>query len=166
MDKSDQKWIDEHIDETGKYIENSVPSLSSLEAPESLHIDAYYKGFHVGLTKRSATAQIKPYIDDAILAIDHMITKGFVPSWNSETNKSFTPEPVKATITREPVVQVETDENICPIHKVPMKQRTIPGSGGMWYDHRRKNAEGEWEKCNGVSGWKMSNRAKETYINK
>lgn len=154
MDNTDKEFIN-------KLLPNPE-TPSSLEAPESLHIDAYYKGFHVGLTKRSATAQIKPYIDDAILAIDHMINKGFVPSWNSETNKSFT-APEQATITRE-IIQ-ETNENICPIHHVQMKERRIPGKDGFWFDHRRKNGD-EWEKCNGLTGWKVSNRAREDYQNK
>lgn len=67
-------------------MEDTTPKPTPPEAPESLHIDAYYKGFHVGLTKRDRTAKLKPYIDDAMEAINYLVEQGFQPSWNTEIN--------------------------------------------------------------------------------
>lgn len=42
--------------------------------------------------------------------------------------------------------------NVCPLHKVPMKERQ--GQNGTFYSHA-KQFEGEWMYCNG-KGWKGS----------
>lgn len=59
------------------------------ESPQSVSFVGYYKGFSVTITKRDAEAKVLPLIDDAILAIDDMLSKGFKPSWNDETNKAI-----------------------------------------------------------------------------
>lgn len=66
-------------------LEEVLPSALP-EAPMSIHIDSYYKGFHVGFTKRMDEHQITPQIDGVTAVIEKLILKGYKPSWNEETN--------------------------------------------------------------------------------
>ena len=49
-------------------------------------------------------------------------------------------------------VTTTSDKSYCSLHKVQMKERTSQ-AGTTYFDHRRKNAGGSWERCFG-SGWK------------
>lgn len=40
-------------------------------------------------------------------------------------------------------------EHVCPIHNVSMKERKSV-AGGTYWDHRKTNEAGEWEKCSGT----------------
>lgn len=61
------------------------------EATRVTFIDVYYKGFHVGITKRGDEIAGKEdfvlqamQVKEAVDAIENM---GFEPSWNTQTNK-------------------------------------------------------------------------------
>ena len=58
------------------------------EAPISINIRAYYKGFSVQFTKRMEGNQLTPHVDGTLALIQKLIDKGFNPSWNEETNKA------------------------------------------------------------------------------
>ena len=75
------------------------------EAPISVTIKGYYKGFSVLFTKRhNQDEEIE--LDNITKSIDSLIGKGFMPSWNTETNGK-TLNPVSTT-------------PVCAIHGVPM----------------------------------------------
>ena len=59
------------------------------EAPVSITVRGYYKGFSVLITKRHAGEEIK--LDGIMVAIDNMVGKGFKPSWAEETNGKHEP---------------------------------------------------------------------------
>lgn len=56
------------------------------EAPLSLHIDGYYKGFHTGITLRFDNNEKVPTKKIETL-IDNMIARDWEPSWNKDTSK-------------------------------------------------------------------------------
>ena len=56
------------------------------EAPLSTHIDAYYKGFHAGITIRSQDNSSIP-VSKIVSAINNLIEQGFEPSWNKTTSR-------------------------------------------------------------------------------
>jgi hypothetical protein len=78
----------------------------TLEADQSVTIKGYYKGFSVLITKRKHDAKILPLIEDAMIAINYMITKEFKPSWNEDTNEQ---------------VSQPTNLGTCPKCGAPMK---------------------------------------------
>jgi len=104
------------------------------EADKSTHVDAYFKGFHVGFTKRDDVL-IKPEVEWAETMIGTLIERGWKPSWNDATND-------KATGVSQPAV------HNCPVHSEPMKARK-GDRGETFYSHARQTAEGGWEYCNG-----------------
>lgn len=53
------------------------------EAPMSVNVRGYYKGFSVLFTRRTKN---KPSFDDITFMVDRMIQKGFEPSWNKQTS--------------------------------------------------------------------------------
>jgi hypothetical protein len=109
------------------------------EAPVSVTIRGYYKGYSVLATKRDTTP-LMPLLQDSMKAIDWMIENGFKPSWADDTNNKVKPqEPVKDELTAT-----------CPIHNVPMTQKV--GAYGNYWTHA-KNENGTWFNCNG-KGWR------------
>jgi len=56
------------------------------EAPLSVHIDAYYKGFHAGITIRKEDNSSIP-VERIKNLIEELISKGFEPSWNPDTSE-------------------------------------------------------------------------------
>jgi negative regulator of genetic competence, sporulation and motility len=114
------------------------------EAPVSITVKGYYQGFSVLITKRNAEGKVE--LDKIISAIDNMVEKGFKPSWNEDTNKKTTP---KIEEVKDEIVAM------CPIHNVPMEQRTWTDPQGKvktWWSHS-KNEDGVWYNCSG-KGWK------------
>jgi len=77
------------------------------EAPQSVTIKGYYKGFSVLLTKRDPEVKTMPLLESSMKAIDWMITNGFKPSWSDDTNKSIVAQKVNAPreYNHEPVNQ-------------------------------------------------------------
>jgi len=64
------------------------------EAPLSIHLDAYYKGFHAGITIRSEDNKSIP-ATKITSAIDNLIELGFEPSWNKATSTDhLNPDPI------------------------------------------------------------------------
>lgn len=58
------------------------------EAPISVNIKAYYKGFGLQITKRDPEEKASPLLKQAMETIDWMVEHDFKPSWNEDTNKS------------------------------------------------------------------------------
>ncbi len=54
------------------------------EAPASLNVRGYLKGFSIQITKRGEVAQ--PLLEQSIKIVDWMEANGFKPSWNEQTN--------------------------------------------------------------------------------
>lgn len=78
------------------------------EAPHVAYVDVYIKGFHVGRTFRDFSAA---RVDAAVERfIQTAINKGWMPSWNQDTNKSFD--------TKD-----ETETRQCKKHDVPMEKK-------------------------------------------
>lgn len=63
------------------------------EAPASVTIKGYYKGYSVLVTNRDPATDTYPLVQKAIKAIDWMIENGFKPSWNEENKGSATITP-------------------------------------------------------------------------
>lgn len=145
--------------ENEKDMKDAIDETTVLpEAPESLHIDAYYKGFHFGITKRSRTARIMPYIDDAIAAIEYMLTKDCKPSWNDQTNNTYEnkrdPDP---RWIREPIEQTERpSRTVVPGGRV--NKDDCPHDGG-WTEEISQSEKNpgrhykKCDKCGAFMGW-------------
>ena len=134
-------------EEDKKEIEEMLDKGSS-EAPASVNVVAYYHGYKIQGTKRDLNTELRPYFEEAMKAVDWMMTQeGFKPSWADDTNGKNKPtEPTK------PVQEVKDDlTSICPIHKVPMEQRTWTNPKGeviTFWSHS-KCEEGIWSNCSG-----------------
>jgi hypothetical protein len=84
--------ISEYNEEIEKAIDEASPALP--EAPLSTHIDAYYKGFHAGITIRSQDNSSIP-VSKIVAAINNLIEQGFEPSWNKTTSREqLNPDPI------------------------------------------------------------------------
>jgi hypothetical protein len=86
--------------------------------PHSIHIDGYYKGFHVEVIQTDPNAIKETYtlIGQAKSIVDLMEKDGWRPSWNDATNKALKTEAPK----QEELPQAP----ICEIHKTPMTWKT------------------------------------------
>lgn len=79
-----------------KEVNESLEGVEELpEAPLSIHIDSYYKGFHAGITIRGTDNKIVP-VSKVKNMIDGLIAQGFMPSWNEDTNMAHNGQ--KATV--------------------------------------------------------------------
>ncbi len=76
-------------------LKESTPVESLPEAPMSIHIDTYYKGFHSGISIRMSDNSVIP-TKRIMTVIDSLILNGFQPSWNPETNNAHS-SPQKVT---------------------------------------------------------------------
>ncbi len=56
------------------------------EAPASVTIKGYFKGFSVLITNRDPAVAVAPLLAKAINGINWMAENGFKPSWNEDTN--------------------------------------------------------------------------------
>lgn len=86
------------------------PEIGMTEAPMSTHVDAYYKGFHVGFTVRSEKNDTIPAAKTAAV-IEQLIVHGYKPSWNEGTNTAHT--------TKIPDLSINGDKGqggTCPVH--------------------------------------------------
>ena len=106
------------------------------EAPVSITVRGYYKGFSVLITKRNATGEVE--LDKIMKAIDNMVGKGFKPSWNETTNSGI------RVLSEAPTTPVPT----CGVHGTPMVWKTgIGKSSGKPYAFwscSTKNADGSY----------------------
>jgi hypothetical protein len=84
----------------------NTPNMN--EAPQSIHVDAYYKGFHAGFTIRKESNKSVAVTETTNL-IDRLVEGGWKPSWNEQTNGS-----VKAPVAVDP------NAPVCEIHNKPM----------------------------------------------
>ena len=107
------------------------------EAPESVTIKGYYKGYSVMLTKRDVSVKSLPLIQDAIRAIDWMEEHGFKPDWHTDSNgKAGHAGDGKQLLS------------VCPIHNEPMKVRK--GDFGIFTSHYLgEDASGKKQFCKG-----------------
>lgn len=74
---NNEDWIDE----------TEKPVIEMPEAPGSIHIDSYLKGFHVGWTKRLTDANVGKELINVKMFVDNLTKEGFKPSWNEQTNQ-------------------------------------------------------------------------------
>jgi hypothetical protein len=74
------------------------------ESPQSVSFVGYYKGYSTTVTVRDTEVDAKALIDKAMEGIDYMAEKGFVQSWNTDTNKA---------------------------HQTPAEERKLPGDGAI-----------------------------------
>lgn len=111
--------------------------------PHSIHIDGYYRGFHVEVIQTDPNAMEQTYqlIRNAKTIIDAMEKDGWLPSWNMETVKNLKGEKREVETPKEELP-------MCPIHNKPMKKRTAP-DGSEFYSHGFKTKEGGWLWCSG-----------------
>lgn len=88
--------------------------------PLIIQIDAYYKGFHSGITLNFEKNGSIP-AGKIMTVIDSLIEKGFEPSWNKETSK----EQLKSA-AQEFVDSISDDPTapICGIHHSKMVWKT------------------------------------------
>jgi len=87
MELAETQEIEEVMDKAEELTKKALP-----EAPVSITVKGYFKGFSVLITKRSDSGDIK--LDKIMEAVNNMVEKGFKPSWNTETNgKAVKQEP-------------------------------------------------------------------------
>lgn len=60
--------------------------MNNNEAPMSVNVTAYYKGFSMQVTQRSRDVDVKPLVTEQMELINWLIEQGCKPSWNDETN--------------------------------------------------------------------------------
>jgi hypothetical protein len=115
---------------------------SHSEAPLSIHIDAYFKGFHCGITVRKEENSIIPSTK-VVSIIESLIEKGFKPSWNEDTNKASLGSPVAP----------KTAENPQEVCQHPQDRVTVKQSSG----NKNPQNKGKYYKqclvCNKFLGW-------------
>jgi hypothetical protein len=132
-------------------IEMDLPQLP--EAPMSTHIDAYFKGFHVGFTIRSQDNTVIPVIK-VRKVVENLIKEGYEPSWNTDTSqKHLTPAPQSASVASQgPKESIDPIMNatapVCGIHGVTMvwkegisKKTNAPYA---FYSCPERNADGSF----------------------
>ncbi|SRR5258708_6144231 len=127
------------------------------EAPLSIHIDAYKEGFHIGFTIRQEDNSVVP-AKRVSRIIGSLIEEGYLPSWNSETNKTAlngtgvqkiaTTPSVVTPVAADPIMTATAPT--CGIHGVPMVWREgvskSTGKPYAFYACPEKNANGTF--CN------------------
>jgi hypothetical protein len=101
------------------------------EAPVSITVRGYYKGFSVLITKR------KDQMDEQELtkitaAIDNMEAKGFKPSWNEATNKGNGAQ--TAALGPKKPTEVKDAQATCPHTQFKVLQVKKEGPNqGKWF---------------------------------
>jgi len=133
---ADDTMIDiNEMQEAADEVVETTPKAELPEAPVSITVRGYYKGFSALITKRNAEGKIN--LEDITKAIDNMVAKGFKPSWNDATNGATPQAPAK-------------DVPICGEHNVPMvwKQGVGRASGKPYafWACPQKNNDGSY--CN------------------
>ena len=106
---------DQDIKDINETFAESVPLP---EAPMSTHIDAYYKGFHVGFTIRSEKNDVIPAAKSAAV-IEQLISTGYKPSWNVQTNDANTPQPIAQAVDLS-IDGPAGQGGKCPVHGTPL----------------------------------------------
>jgi len=92
-------------------------NVSNAEAPQSITIKAYYKGYSVLLTMRDPKADPQPLIERAIYAVDWMDgQRDFKPSWKQET-------PAPAPASPKP------DQGQCSVNHAGLPVLTVKKEG-------------------------------------
>ena len=89
--------------------DEAMTQPTGAEAPQSIHVDAYYKGFHAGFTIRKEQNK-SVAVSETTNLIDTLISQGWQASWNQETNKA----------NGHTIVKVDPNAPVCEIHNKPM----------------------------------------------
>ena len=130
---------DKDIEETAEELFEE-PNGNLPEAPTSITIKGYYKGFSVLVTRRPPTNDVE--LEKIMKAIDNMVEKGFKPSWadnrEPKTDKESYPQAVKKGI--------EETYPPCPLHEQPMDKVTVKGTPYHTFKGNNCSGEGWWPK--------------------
>ena len=108
------------------------------EAPVSITIKGYYKGYSVLITRRKEEMS-EDEITNIVKAIDNLEAKGFRPSWNEVTNG-----------TVKTPVKVDPNAPICEVHQKPMTMhpagvsKATGKSYPAFWSCQEKNADGSF----------------------
>lgn len=90
------------------------------EAPVSVSVRGYYKGYSILVTRRGDEGKMKGLVKDAMKAIDWMADKDdFAPSWNPDTNKQING---KEPVQKEDCKHENTEIKISQSEKNPGKK--------------------------------------------
>lgn len=89
---------------------------TSTEAPLSVHIDTYFKGFHAGITIRKEDNSKVP-VESIKTAIECLISSGFEPSWNKTTSMKHLETKTSPASSGE---LVEPSQIVCGVHGTPL----------------------------------------------
>jgi hypothetical protein len=101
-------------------LESIEQNVELPEAPLSINIGSYFKGFYIGWTKRSLDLEAGDKIGGIKSFIEKLIEEGFEPSWNKQTSK----EQLKSA-SEEFVESISADPTpICGIHNARMVWKT------------------------------------------
>jgi len=128
MDKHEEEIINDIFKEENMIkepLDEAIPKEVP-EAPMSIHIDTYYKGFHAGVTIRMMDNSVIP-VSNIMKSVDSLLASGFKPSWNEDTNNAVWTTPVvKPTV--QPVAPVVTVAPVsvgtCPKCGSPLVEAT------------------------------------------
>lgn len=128
-------------------LESATPVLP--EAPLSINIGSYYKGFYVGWTRRSADGKVTPHVSGVKEFVEKLIEAGYVPSWNPETNKASLGE--NKGIGVDLSIDGEKGQGgVCPVHGTKLVWKTgiskTTGKNYAFWSCPTKNADGSY--CN------------------
>ncbi len=116
MDDNNKKLAQEALEET-----TPLP-----EAPLSINVGSYYKGFYVGWTKRSAENHVADKIGDIKKFIDGLVMAGYEPSWNKQTSKEAleSKTAVVAPPVAVPATPAPVSSQVCPAHNTPLVHKS------------------------------------------
>ena len=116
------------------------------EAPESVTIRSYYKGYSVLLTKRHADVKALPLLESAMRAIDWMEANGFKPSWDVVVPANEIKTVPGATVAST----APSTAPICGVHNIPMSCKSgtskTTGHPYAFWGCSLKSQDGNW--CN------------------
>lgn len=131
------------------------------EAPLSINIGSYYKGFYVGWTRRTADPKVKGRVAEIKEFVEILIKNGYVPSWNPETNKaSLGQQTPPAQASTAPQIDLSINGadgkgGVCPVHGTPLIWKTgisgpqskTPGKPYAFWSCPTLNADGSYCKA-------------------
>lgn len=127
LSQEDKSWInnyfgytDEEVEEYNKTMEDqnikTTTQGTSTEAPLSIHIDTYFKGFHAGITIRKEDNSKVPVVSIKN-AVESLIEAGFEPSWNKTTSIEHLEPKAPQNAPQEATAPTAT---VCGIHGTPL----------------------------------------------
>ena len=96
-----------------KDFKEAIDKANPPEAPASVTIRGYYKGYSVLLTNRDESVKMSPLLKKAMIAIDWMENNDFKPSWDDK------PKPASSGVNQKTCPHTNTVVRVSKSEKNP-----------------------------------------------